>query len=167
MQRAIDIANAIILLGVKNQLPVSQTKLQKLLYYAQGYYLAFEDEPLLDGEFKKWPFGPVHIPVYEQFKLYPGSCLTQPSPKGGLCVDDTISQFLQAIWKKYGSFSASRLSDMSHREAPWIEAQMYDVIPNTSIHNYFKWVVSEGQRRKSQQSGRQLAEKAVAGGTTG
>ena len=37
---------------------LSNHKLQKLLYYAQAWYLAFEDTPLFDEDFEAWVHGP-------------------------------------------------------------------------------------------------------------
>jgi len=47
--KAIDIANAVLCLSNPNIGDiVSNLKLQKLLYYIQGFHIAFFDEPLFD-----------------------------------------------------------------------------------------------------------------------
>jgi len=38
---------------------LSNLKLQKLLYYCQGYFLAFNGEPLFKEEIAAWTCGPV------------------------------------------------------------------------------------------------------------
>jgi uncharacterized phage-associated protein len=48
--------------------PLTNLKLQKLLYYAQGWYLAIHDEALFDERIEAWPRGPVVPPVYGSFK---------------------------------------------------------------------------------------------------
>ncbi|MES1173555.1 MAG: type II toxin-antitoxin system antitoxin SocA domain-containing protein, partial [Myxococcales bacterium] len=39
--------------------PLSALKLQKLVYYAQAWYLAFAGVPLFHGTFEAWVHGPV------------------------------------------------------------------------------------------------------------
>jgi uncharacterized phage-associated protein len=44
---------------------ISNMKLQKLLYYAQGFALAILGNPLFPEDFEKWTFGPVLPVVYD------------------------------------------------------------------------------------------------------
>ncbi|MFD2419431.1 Panacea domain-containing protein [Amycolatopsis pigmentata] len=46
---------------------LSNLKLQKLLYYAQGHYLALTGRPLFDDEIQAWSHGPVVPAVYRQW----------------------------------------------------------------------------------------------------
>ena len=39
--------------------PISNLKLQKLLYYAQAWFLALQDKPLFDERIEAWAHGPV------------------------------------------------------------------------------------------------------------
>jgi len=43
---------------------LSNLELQKLLYLAEMYNLGMYDEPLIDGEFEAWDYGPVVPDVY-------------------------------------------------------------------------------------------------------
>ena len=47
---------------------ISNLKLQKLLYYAQGVFLAVTDKPLFDDDIVAWLQGPVVESVYHQYK---------------------------------------------------------------------------------------------------
>ncbi len=40
-------------------------KLQKLCYYCQAWYLAWNNEPLFDEEFEAWASGPVCKELYD------------------------------------------------------------------------------------------------------
>jgi uncharacterized phage-associated protein len=42
-----------------NQELLSNMKLQKLVYYAQGLHLALNDAPLFKGKIEAWTYGPV------------------------------------------------------------------------------------------------------------
>ena len=47
---------------------VSHLKIQKLLYYIQGYHLGFFGEPIIDDEFEAWVHGPVSREFYAKIK---------------------------------------------------------------------------------------------------
>lgn len=44
--------------------------LQKILYLAHMAYLGYRDNPLVDGHFEAWDYGPVHPEVYHRAKIY-------------------------------------------------------------------------------------------------
>ena len=48
---------------------ISNMKLQKLLYYAQGYFLAIANEPLFHERIYAWTHGPVVPKVYHKYKI--------------------------------------------------------------------------------------------------
>lgn len=47
---------------------ISNLKLQKLLYYAQGCYLGLEGHPLFDENIIDWTHGPVAEEVYYRYR---------------------------------------------------------------------------------------------------
>ena len=49
---------------------ITPLKLQKILYYAQGYYLAINDVELFPEEFQAWTHGPVNEEIYIKYKDY-------------------------------------------------------------------------------------------------
>jgi len=50
---------------------ISNLKLQKLLYYAQGLHLAiYRGAPLFEEQLLAWNYGPVVECVYSRFKEY-------------------------------------------------------------------------------------------------
>nr|WP_256436358.1 type II toxin-antitoxin system antitoxin SocA domain-containing protein [Ensifer sp. ENS07] len=102
---------------------VSNLKLQKLCYYAQGLVSAMRGgEPLFHEDFSAWDHGPVVPVLYHKYKEH-GS---QPIP---VVTDFDVSQIeprdrvaLTDIYEYYAQFSAWRLRNMTHEERPWIEA---------------------------------------------
>lgn len=48
---------------------ISNLKLQKLLYYAQGCYLALKNEPLFNEQIVNWAHGPVVEEIYHKYKI--------------------------------------------------------------------------------------------------
>ena len=49
---------------------ITNLHLQKLVYYAQAWYLALYDKPLFDEEFQSWISGPVQPELHDRFKSY-------------------------------------------------------------------------------------------------
>ncbi|MBF4390478.1 Panacea domain-containing protein, partial [Vibrio anguillarum] len=46
---------------------LSNLKLQKLVYYVQAWYLAFENSSLCDEKFEAWVHGPVSRALFNRF----------------------------------------------------------------------------------------------------
>jgi uncharacterized phage-associated protein len=46
---------------------ITPMKLQKMLYFANGWSWAFFDKPLISEECKAWKFGPVYPSVYQEY----------------------------------------------------------------------------------------------------
>ena len=49
---------------------MTNLRLQKLLYFAQGWHLARFGRPLFDASIEAWPYGPVVPEVYRAYKEY-------------------------------------------------------------------------------------------------
>lgn len=123
---------------------ISNLKLQKLLYYAQGVHLALHDIPLFPEEIQAWMHGPVVPAVYQKYKDSGYEAL--PSPEPGT-VDfsrytDEEKETLDEIYRVFGQFSAWRLREMTHGEPPWQEhfrdGATHIVISQEAMRRYFK-----------------------------
>ena len=69
MITARDVANYFLSLVDEDQGDsISNLRLQKLMYYAQGYLLALKDRPLIHEEFEAWEHGPVIPGLYNSFR---------------------------------------------------------------------------------------------------
>jgi uncharacterized phage-associated protein len=112
--------------------PLDQMKLQKLLYYAHAWYLAYNDTPLFEDDFEAWPWGPVVRDVYIQTKDYGRSPITAPlwefgrKPDGRFDfvtpggVPENLKPFIKSIWDVHKSFTGVQLSNATHAPGePW------------------------------------------------
>jgi len=100
---------------------LSNMKLQKLLYYAQGHYLARHHAPLFAEPMQAWSHGPVVPKVYRAFSNF-GSATIELEASDSFRwsdVDAATSEFLSMVWNTYGGYSAGRLRNMTHDEPPW------------------------------------------------
>ncbi len=101
---------------------ITPLKLQKILYYAQGYYLAYYDKELFKEDFQAWAHGPANEEIYYKYKDYGFNLI--PSPNEELPeIDNSICMFLSDIWQTFGIYDGKYLEDQTHKEKPWIEAR--------------------------------------------
>ena len=49
---------------------ITQLRLHKLLYYAQGWHLGIRGQPLFAERIEAWKHGPVVAPLYPKFADY-------------------------------------------------------------------------------------------------
>lgn len=100
-------------------------KLQKILYYAQGWHLARKGAPLFKSRIVAWQHGPVIKEVYDAYKnrLVVSHIRPQESVGNVTCLDTDAKEFLDEIWDNYGGKSAWELVGMTHLTQPWIDAR--------------------------------------------
>lgn len=126
---------------------ISNLKLQKLLYYAQGVFLAIKGVPLFEEDIVNWAHGPVVESVYKHFSTIT-DCNGNKMKRGAEGIDYrgkvNLSLFepetkaiLDEVFEAFGQFSAWKLREMTHSEDPWKSTKRNDVIPNGMIRDYF------------------------------
>jgi uncharacterized phage-associated protein len=79
---------------------VTHLKVQKLCYYADAWFLANFDRPLMAEASEAWAHGPVSPMVW---KKYRGSGWDSLGPEKDIVVPNAIVPFLTAIYEEYGS----------------------------------------------------------------
>jgi uncharacterized phage-associated protein len=126
MHKATSIANFFIKKGIEEGKPVDQMKVQKLIYFAHGWYLAIAGKPLLNETVEAWRFGPVIPSLYHCLKFsgnLPISAPIEVHEPDSIIADDPDSElqaYLSRIWNLYSSFTGIQLSNMTHEEeTPW------------------------------------------------
>jgi len=123
---------------------ISNLKLQKLVYYAQGFHLAIMDEPLFADTIEAWAHGPVVPSLYHEYKGYGSQAIPAPVTFDADIMTEETRELLDEVYNVFGQFSAWKLRNMTHEEPPWIESsKMAGAISQNSMKNYFKTLVSE------------------------
>lgn len=117
---------------------ISNLKLQKLLYYMQGFHLACFDAPLFEEDIEAWMYGPVVPSVYELYKENGSNGIACPEGEIIMLSADEEDIFNQ-VYDAYGQFSAYKLMEMTHNESPWRSTQVGvgHVISKEKIKSYF------------------------------
>ena len=118
---------------------ISNLKLQKLLYYAQGFFLAIYDRPLFKEDIVSWDHGPVVREVYDEYSIFVSDVI--PVPDGEVKLSKREGELIANVWKVYGQFSAWKLRDMTHKEMPWLTTGKNHVISHEKLSRFFKTLV--------------------------
>ena len=116
---------------------ISNLKLQKLLYYAQGCYLAIKDQPLFDEPIVAWDHGPVVEEVYRIYRSNRSNGI-QYDEDFNENIDPETTDILKQVYSVFGQYSAWGLRNMTHQESPWLNTQRNVEISQESIKQYFK-----------------------------
>jgi len=101
-------------------------KLQKLCYYAQAWYLVFnQQKPLFDGSFEAWAHGPVNRELWNELKDWGYTVIPQNELRGDkrAKLDANAITVLERVWDTYGEMTGFQLEDQTHEEEPWLEAR--------------------------------------------
>ena len=138
----LDVANWFLAKSKDEGVDLRHMKLQKLVYFAYGWYSVDMDEPLFSEQVCAWPHGPVVEDLYQKYKLF---------KKNPIEVDDIsyppvseeVRSILEEVWEIYSPCTDTHLRNITHRhEAPW--SKVYNnrdrniEIPYSDIQNYFK-----------------------------
>lgn len=123
---------------------MSHLKLQKLVYYAQGFHLAIFDKPLFAESIEAWNYGPVVPSLYQIYKTYGNKPIPSPPNIDLSSYTPETQELLDEVNSVFGQFSAWKLRDMTHNEPPWKEAiSSRGTITQESMKEYFKTQLNE------------------------
>lgn len=119
MYSALNIAKFIINHGISQRTPVSNLRLQKLLYFVWvEYYKNTCDKMLFDDEFSAWSFGPVIPIVYADFCMWGGFPITTRQDVSQPTSPDVA--LIERILERYSAFTTGRLVKFTHEPGtPW------------------------------------------------
>jgi uncharacterized phage-associated protein len=143
---------------------ISNLKLQKLCYYAQGVGLvARAGAPLFSERIEAWLHGPVVPALYSKYKEAGRNAIPAVTDLDIEKYDAADRIILDDVFDYYSQYSAWRLREMTHEEAPWKNAYAEDqnkiITPNV-LMDFFKDQVAPGYREKYEQVSRAHAEKS-------
>ncbi|NLR69837.1 SocA family protein [Novosphingobium sp. ERN07] len=105
--------------------------LQKLLYFAHGWFYAMYDKPLVKSKFEAWKYGPVQRVIYDQFKAFRDQPIrdvkaTYIDPLTGESVyrphnvESQHASMIELVLEQYAQYTANQLVEASHVEdGPW------------------------------------------------
>lgn len=157
------VGNSFIDIAQKNFEVVSPMKLQKLVYIAHGWYLAFYGKKLVEDPIEAWQYGPVirslyfetqkfgSQPVSEYYTILDPDTLVRVIPY----VNEMDMGFLRIIWKAYGKYNAHELVNITHKEdTPWSRTYKKNhrnlVIDTEEIREHYMGLMERLDEREAQ-----------------
>ena len=164
------VANWFLRTARKRGMRIDPMKMQKLVYFANGWHLALAGKPLVDEYFEAWEYGPVVPSVYHKFKGYgagsiEGFATTFDWRSGTVSTPDvpdshSVVPLLNWVWDNYGKYSGPVLSDLTHRPGEaWDRTRNEKAsyrnadIPPAYIEADFKRALKLAQERASTNAG--------------
>ena len=110
---------------------LSVLTLQRLLYFAQGWHLAFYGGPFFEGRFQAWAQGPINRKIYDRFANRPlDSQVSAADVSKGFdvtSVSQEKSDHIRSVLEAYATCEDSSLDEMINKvineDAPWLEAR--------------------------------------------
>jgi uncharacterized phage-associated protein len=125
---------------------ISNLKLQKLVYYAQGFYLALYDRPLFPEPLEAWIHGPVVPELFHTYKTYGAGAIPSPNDVDFSRYDPLTREVLDEVYNVFGQFAAWKLRNLTHEEPPWENTPVGGEISYKAMRDYFKTqLVNHGQ----------------------
>lgn len=139
-----DVADYFLVLGSDEYADesVSNLKLQKLCYYAQGFSLAIHDRPLFDEAIVAWQHGPVVRELWDVYRANGARGIEKPETWDFSRFAPEDLDVMNEVYEVFGQYSAWKLRDMTHEEPPWKETPINGVIPHDKLRKYFRTRVS-------------------------
>ena len=129
---------------------LTNMKIQKLLYFAQGIYFTFKNEKLFSEKIYAWDHGPVVRQVYNEFKEFGREYINYKEDKKFNATiiekiehDKKVRDVLVDIFDCLNRYTAWQLRNISHDpNGPWFKVfnnKKYDVIPlDDFLTDYFR-----------------------------
>jgi uncharacterized phage-associated protein len=144
--RALDVANYFLFKGQKDEDLISNLKLQKLVYYAQGIHLALYGKPLFKEHIKAWNYGPVIPELYFRYNKHEANGISPDQGFKETQIDKETRVFLDEIYTVFGQFSAKRLIDFTHNDQCWKDARPNGIITHKAMQNCLKKYLRHGKK---------------------
>lgn len=153
---AMDIARYVVNTSIEKKKPVSNLKLQKLLYYIQAAFLVETGDPCFYDEITHWRHGPVVVDVYNKFSKFIGNDIYEKQTEytnyefdSGFNVKLVKREFksddikrddrdlIDKVLNGLIDVGAWQLVERTHNEEPWKNTDTDDEITVESIKSFF------------------------------
>lgn len=119
---------------------MTQLRLQKLLYLAQGFYLGKHNKELFSDNLIAWKYGPVSVAIYRKYLKYGSDKICEDeSFDVNKCFNNEEIDFLYKFFIQYVTTATSKLVTIAHApNSPWNNTNQGGEIDKTEMQCYFK-----------------------------
>ncbi len=119
---------------------ITNLKLNKLMYYAQGAFLARTGEPLFPDHVQAWQFGPVVPAIYHKYKVCGANPIVSDEASEHTRFPEDELEVLLDVMREFGQYTGSKLVSLTHAAGtPWSNAREKgtDVLEASEMKQYF------------------------------
>lgn len=107
----------------RKPMPITNKKLQKLVYYSQAWSLVLNDRKLFKDPIEAWVHGPAVRSLYVQYKNFGFNPIVEEIDESSIKISAEDKKLLNEVWKVYGKLDAGYLEMLTHSEKPWQDAR--------------------------------------------
>lgn len=135
-----DIANKLLVMSQEKGELMTNMKLQKMMYYQQGFHLAYFGTALFEDEIEAWMYGPVVPAIYELYSNSGMNGITGDKDAEIFLTEPNEENLFAEVFRVYSAYSAIGLMEMTHNEKPWKSTPIGkgSIIDKKIIKSYFK-----------------------------
>jgi uncharacterized phage-associated protein len=121
MYNALDVAKFMLKAAGEQGKKLTHMQLQKLVYIAQGVFLAKHDgKSLLNESVSAWKFGPVIDSIYHEFKKFGSGVVTLSPAELNVDLAENAKDVVSEVLSVFGEYSGTELSSFTHQpDSPW------------------------------------------------
>ena len=138
MATASRIAKYIVKEALKRKMPVTNLKLQKLLYFVQGVHLFMHEKVAFPDEIIAWQYGPVVKDVYYEYSIYGANDIIPIDKNEKIILSMRLKKLVSFVLDDLLRYSDIALVKETKREgSPWSQVSLNEVIDEKDIYEYF------------------------------
>jgi uncharacterized phage-associated protein len=143
MYKAIEVAKYAAVFCTELGRPVTNLKLQALLYLIQGHYLEKKSDSIIEEDFYAWKIGPVIPVAYIEFQKYAAQDIElegQEAQNKNICEED--KEYIESIVERYIDSTVWELVEIVNVGPCSTVYKMYgpnSKIPRELIKKYFSF----------------------------
>ncbi len=134
----VDIARYIINYSNDNNFPITNLKLQKLLYYVQANFLIDRNKPCFAQDIVHWRHGPVVTEAYSEFRKYFNDNISDRQKIDIDLIEYNDRDLIERVVKAYKDITPWDMVAKTHEETPWNNTERNEIMKNNDIKNYFQ-----------------------------
>lgn len=154
--KAQDVGRYFLYLANQEKKPITNKKLQKLVYYAQAWSLVLNNKKLFSEPIEAWVHGPAVRSLYVQYKKFGFEPIQEEIKSDTLNISGKTKELLDTVWQAYGKLDAGYLEMLTHSEKPWREARERlqssessdNEISLKSMKSYYSVKMEEAEKKK-------------------
>lgn len=138
MATASKIAKYIVKEALKRKMPVTNLKLQKILYFVQGVHLIMHDKEAFPDEIIAWEYGPVVKNVYYEYAIYGANDIILIDKNEKIVLSMRLKKAVNFVLNDLLKYSDTALVKETKKEgSPWSQVSLNEVINTKDIFEYF------------------------------